>query len=238
MRLQAEGRAAPVWIAAAVIAMSWTSQPQASPDPARYAAADAQRATDMRNVDLNVDLGVTADDGGFGSVPWSRGSNDKAVQVAQETSNDTWTTQPSPQQEHHDAGTLACELIIARHDIELLQSIKQAHDRAERLEQELAAAQRGAETQAALAAKAGEETSRLKQAAESGAAELQKLLQQERERAGRLEQDLATARHGLEMQQALAVRADAEAARLKQPPERSLELKESLQKEHERAERH
>lgn len=199
--LQGKGRTAPVWIVAAVVAVTWTSQLQASPDTARYG-----------------------------------GSNDKAVQIAQETSNDIGTTQPLPQQEHHDADTLACELIVARHDIELLQSIEQAHDRTERLEQELAAAQRGAETQAALAAKAGEEVSRLKQAAESGAAELQKLLQQERERAGRLEQDLATARHGLEMQQALAAHGNAEAARLKQPAERSLELNESLQKEHERAE--
>jgi hypothetical protein len=43
MRLQAEGRAAPVWIAAAVIAMTRAPQPQACPDQGRYAAADEQR---------------------------------------------------------------------------------------------------------------------------------------------------------------------------------------------------
>ncbi|MCK1516827.1 hypothetical protein IVB22_30830 [Bradyrhizobium sp. 190] len=44
MHLQAEGQAAPVWIAAAVAVMTWPSQPQAFPDQARYAAADEQHA--------------------------------------------------------------------------------------------------------------------------------------------------------------------------------------------------
>ena len=48
-------------------------------------------------------------------------------------------------------------------------------DRAERLEQDLAAARRDVETQTALAAKASEEASRLKQVGESGAAELQNI---------------------------------------------------------------
>lgn len=48
IRLQAEGRAAPVWIAAAVIAMTWAPQPQASLDRRRYAAADEQRAMKAR----------------------------------------------------------------------------------------------------------------------------------------------------------------------------------------------
>ena len=48
MHLQAEGRAAPVWIAAAVVVMTSASQPQAFPDQARYAAADEQRAMKAR----------------------------------------------------------------------------------------------------------------------------------------------------------------------------------------------
>jgi hypothetical protein len=48
MHLRAEGRAAPVWVAAAVVVMTWASQPQASPDQARYAAADEQRAMKAR----------------------------------------------------------------------------------------------------------------------------------------------------------------------------------------------
>jgi TRAP-type uncharacterized transport system substrate-binding protein len=46
--LQAEGRAAPVWIAAAVIAMTRAPQPQASLDQGRYAAADEQCAMKAR----------------------------------------------------------------------------------------------------------------------------------------------------------------------------------------------
>jgi hypothetical protein len=43
MHLQAEGRAAPVWSAAAVVGMTWEPQPLASADQARD-AADEQRA--------------------------------------------------------------------------------------------------------------------------------------------------------------------------------------------------
>lgn len=53
MHLQAEGRAAPVWIAAAVVVMVWASQPQASPDQTRYAAADEQRVTKVRMEDAS-----------------------------------------------------------------------------------------------------------------------------------------------------------------------------------------
>ncbi|MEH2556345.1 hypothetical protein V1286_003874 [Bradyrhizobium algeriense] len=53
MRLRVEGRAAPVWTAAAVVVMTWASQPQAFPDQARYAAADEQRATKARMAALH-----------------------------------------------------------------------------------------------------------------------------------------------------------------------------------------
>ena len=87
---------------------------------------------------------------------------------------------------------LSCELTIARRDIEFLQHLEQEHDRAERLEQDLAAARRDVEAQAALTAKAVQEIARMKQAAQSGATELQASPQQERERFARLEQDRAT----------------------------------------------
>ena len=90
-----------------------------------------------------------------------------------------------------------------------------------RLEQDLAAARRDVEIQTALAAKASEEASRLKQASESGAAEQQKSLQQERERSVGLEQDLAAARRDVETQTALAAKASEEASRLKQASESS-----------------
>jgi hypothetical protein len=53
MHLQAERRAAPEWIAAAVVVMTCASQPQASPDQARYAAADEQRAMKARTEALH-----------------------------------------------------------------------------------------------------------------------------------------------------------------------------------------
>ena len=52
MHLQAEGRAAPEWIAAAVVVMTWASQHQAFPDQAQYAAADEQRAMNARIEEL------------------------------------------------------------------------------------------------------------------------------------------------------------------------------------------
>jgi hypothetical protein len=48
MRLQAQGRAAPMWIAATVVATSWTTQLQVSSDQSRYASADKQRAMKAR----------------------------------------------------------------------------------------------------------------------------------------------------------------------------------------------
>ncbi|MEH2562072.1 hypothetical protein [Bradyrhizobium sp. AZCC 2289] len=228
--LPTQGRSATLWAAAAMLAMTWMSETRASPDQAPY-LADAQHATAARNLDS---VGM-AGEGEFEALPLSRRSNDKSVQVAQATTNDTGVLQQSSEQEHPGAETLSCELTVARRDVELLQHLGQEHDRAERLEQDLAAARRDVETQTALATKAGEEASRLKQAGESGAAELQKSLQQERERSARLEQDLA-ARRGVET--ALATKADEEASRLKRAGESgAAELQKSLQQERQRAER-
>jgi len=119
---------------------------------------------------------------------------------------------------------------------ELKESLQQERERAERLEQDLAAAGRDVETQTALAAKANDNATQLKQTAESGAAELKESLRQERERAGRLEQDLAAARRDVETQTALAAKANDDATQLKQTAESgAAELKESLQQERERA---
>ena len=121
--------------------------------------------------------------------------------------------------------------------VELRKSLQQEHDRAGRLEQDLAAARRDVETQTALAAKASGEATQQKQAAEGGAAELRKSLQQQQERAKQLEQDLAAARHDVGTQTAQAAKASDEATRLKQVAESgSVELKRSLQQEHDRAE--
>jgi hypothetical protein len=82
---------------------------------------------------------------------------------------------------------------------ELQKSLQKERERAVRLEQDLAAARREAETQTALAAKAGDEATRLKHVAEQGAAELRTSLQQERGRVARLERDLALARSTKQM---------------------------------------
>jgi hypothetical protein len=120
---------------------------------------------------------------------------------------------------------------------DLRKSPQHEQARAGRLEQDLAAARRDVETQTALAAKAADDASRAKQAADDTAAELRKSLQEEKERAGRLEQDLAAARRDVETQAALAAEATDDASQLKQAAEQgSAELKRSLQKEHERAE--
>ena len=190
--LPTPGRSAPLWMAAAMLVMTWASETQASPDPARP-LADAQHATAARNLDSAGTAG-----------------NDKLVQVVQATTSDTGQ---SPERERHWAETLSCELTNARRDIELLQRLEQERARAEWLEQGLAAARRDVETQTAL-----EETARVKQAVQSGP-ELQNSLQQERERSARLEQDLAAARRDIETQTALAAKTSEEALQRKQTAE-------------------
>jgi hypothetical protein len=119
----------------------------------------------------------------------------------------------------------------------LQKSLQLERDRAGKLEQELATALRDVKTQAALAEKAGVEASQLKKTADAGTAVLRKSLQQERDRASKLEQDLAAARRDVETQTALAVKAGQEAAQLKQVAEKgSAEQRQSFQQEHDKAE--
>src|SRR5256886_1923235 len=131
------------------------------------------------------------------------------------------------------AGDETAELrqAIANGAPSLCKSAQDQHDRSERLEQHLAAARRDVETQTALAEKAGEEASRLKQASESSEAELQKSLQQERERSARLEQDLAATRREVETQTALAAKASEEGPRAQPAGEGgAAELRKSQQR--------
>jgi septal ring factor EnvC (AmiA/AmiB activator) len=81
-----------------------------------------------------------------------------------------------------------------REAAELRNALQEERERASRLEQDLAAARRDVETQTALAANAAAEASQLKNTAEAGTTDLQKSLQQERDRAAQLERDLALAR--------------------------------------------
>ncbi len=118
---------------------------------------------------------------------------------------------------------------------DMRKSLQQEHDRASRLEQDLAASRRKVETQTALTAKAGAEASQLKKTTDAAAADMRKSLQQEHDRASRLEQDLAAARRDVETQTALAAKAAAEANQIKTADADSTDLQKSLQQEHDRA---
>src|SRR5947209_4852455 len=136
------GRCAPLWMTAVVLAMTWASETEASPDQARH-IADAQQATTARNLGSDE----------FETLLPRPGGSDKSIQVAQATTSDTGALQP-PEQHRDWAGSLSCELALARRDIDLLQHLEQEHNRAEWLVQDLDAARREVETEKALAAKA------------------------------------------------------------------------------------
>lgn len=204
------GRPALLWTSVAMLAMACAPETRASPDPARP-FADTQPIAGARN----PDSAKATQDSNPEAVPPGRGGNDKSVPVGQGTTTETGR---SSEQDPHWGERLSCELSSARLDIGLLQRIEQERGRAEWLEQDLAAARRDVEVQAALAAKAVEDAARVKQAAQGGA-ELQDALQQAHERAGRLEQDLAAARRDVETQTALAKQAGEEVSRLKRAGE-------------------
>ena len=113
---------------------------------------------------------------------------------------------------------------------DLRTSLQQERERASRLEQDLATARRDVEKQTALATKAGQEASQIKQAADSSVAELQKSLKQERERAVHLEQELAAARRDVEAQTAPAKDGE-KAGQMKQATDSPAELQKSLAQE-------
>ncbi|WP_420968117.1 hypothetical protein [Bradyrhizobium sp. B120] len=189
-------------------------------------------------------------------------ASDEAARLKAASQSGAADVQKPLAQERERAARLEKELTAARRDVEtqsalaakasdeaaklkaasqsgaadLQKSLGQERDRAARLEKDLAAARRDVETQTALAAKASDEAGRLKKASEGGAADLQKSLGQEHERAARMELDLAAARRDVEMQSAAASKARDELARLKLTTEAgAAEQRRSMQKEHERA---
>jgi hypothetical protein len=116
--------------------------------------------------------------------------------------------------------------------VELRQSLQQEREKAAALAQDLATARKEIDAHAALARSAGNEAAQIKLAAESTAAELQQSLQQEREKAAALAQDLATARKEIDTHAALARSAGDEAAQIKLAAESAAaELRRSLQQE-------
>jgi hypothetical protein len=166
------------------------------------------------------------------------------------------------QQERNRAAALASELATIRRDdttvalsnkagdevtkfkqaaekgsAELRQSLQKEQERAETLAQELAIARARIDAFEAQARQASEHAAELKQMAEGGLADLRTSLQQERDRASRLEQDVAAARREVEKQTALAAKAGEEARQMKQAADSAAELQKSLEQEKERTAR-
>jgi hypothetical protein len=114
-----------------------------------------------------------------------------------------------------DGDTLACELSAAKRDIELLQRLGQENERSEQLQRDVESMRRDLDAQKGLVAKAREEATKAKQAADGADAELKRAVQKERERAEALTRDLAQARSESYAHQAQSGKAADEAAELR-----------------------
>ncbi|QQN62977.1 hypothetical protein JIR23_26070 [Bradyrhizobium diazoefficiens] len=193
-------------------------------------------------------------------------ASEKTSRLKQAAESDATQLKRSLQQEHDKSEALVKELSSARartyayeaqarktdeqvEDLkkrasdtgaaELRASLQQERERASKLEQDLASAKRDVETQATLATKASEETSRLKQAAESDATELKRSLQQEHDKAEALARELSTARTQTYAYEAQARKTDEQLEDLKKraADTGAPQLRASLQQERERASR-
>lgn len=183
--------------------------------------------------------------------------------IAEAAENDSEKFRKSLQEEHATGQRLEQELAQTRRDLELqaaltsktgnddskqpqgterdrqeLQGVaQQERDRASRLEQDLVVARRELDTQSALATKLSADAIAAKEAAQNGLAELQKTFQQERDRATRLEEDLATTRHELENRSSEVMKANEEVAQIRRTADNAAaKLRFSLKEEHDRAE--
>ncbi|MBR0843734.1 hypothetical protein JQ607_26360 [Bradyrhizobium liaoningense] len=191
-------------------------------------------------------------------------ASDEVTRLKQVSQSGSADLQQSLEQERARAARLERDLVAARSDLETLatlavkatneaarlkqgtqggsadlqMALEQELARTARLERDLAAARRDVEKQAALAAQANEDAAQLKQAAQSGTADLQKSLEQEHARTARLEQDLAAARRDADRQAALTAKA-GEAAKLRRAPQSSgaTDLRNALEREHARTTR-
>src|SRR5206468_2841733 len=116
-------------------------------------------------------------------------------------------------------------------------ALQKEHERAEAVAGELTKARRDIEAQLALPSKARDQAAQRNQAAEKATASLRQSLKTEHDRAEALTGELAKARRDLEAQLALSSKAGDEAAQEKKAAESATaELRQSLQKEHDRAE--
>jgi hypothetical protein len=194
----------------------------------------------------------------------TRKAGDQAAKSQLAGDNDTAALRQSLQQEQERAGKLERDLAAARRDAEtqtalvdkanedaarskdaaqngsaeLKRSLQKEHDRAEALVQNLSMVHTAIYTYEVQSRMAGDQAVARAQSAASSAAELRNSLQQEQARAARLQQDLAAARRDVETQTALAAKASAEDARLKQAADdSSAEYQKSLRQEREKTAR-
>jgi hypothetical protein len=190
-------------------------------------------------------------------------ADDDAARIKRTAESATTELRQSLQQERNRAEALAQDLASAQREIdkhtalankaaddatqiklaaestatELRQSLQQERGRAEALAKDLATAQREIGKHTALASKAGDDAAQIRLAAESAATELRQSLQQERDGAEALAQDLATARREIDKHTALAGKASDDAAQIKLAAESTVtELRQSLQQERGKAE--
>ncbi|WP_407120052.1 hypothetical protein [Bradyrhizobium sp. STM 3561] len=165
------------------------------------------------------------------SSPSIRPSNEKIIHISQAVVSDIGQ---SP--EHHSAERRSCELTVGTRALELLKPLERKRDQAESLGQGFTGLQPATGTQTAPVAKATDGMGP-SPAGDTGVVELRNSLQQERERAAQLEQDLASVKRDLATQTALVTKAQDETSRLKQTAENdATQLKRSLQQEHDKAE--
>ncbi|WP_449380088.1 hypothetical protein [Bradyrhizobium sp. UFLA05-112] len=194
---------------------------------------------------------------------FSEQTSEKALRFAQATKTDTEDVRAQLSQEQQKVQALTQDLRASRRELgtvlnllkqareqwldiadaadgqatKLRNSLQQENERAQRLEQELAATRRDLQLQAELTAKANGESSDVKQTGGRDLAPVQKLLQEERDHASELERDLATARRDLQIQAASAAKASDEENRAKDAAEkRCAEVQALLQQERGKAE--
>jgi hypothetical protein len=212
---------------------------------------------------LEQDLAAARRDVAMQTALASR-ANEEASQAKGQAERDAAEPIRSLQQERERAAQLEKDLGAARRDVatqtalvskaheeasqakqsaedaaaQLKMSLQREGERAAQLEKDLAVARRNVETQTALASKAGQDATQLKQLTDSRSAELKESLQKEHERAEALAKDLSTAHTTIYAYEAQARKASDQVSEAKQVGEDSLTaLRKSLEQEQARVAR-
>ena len=246
-------------IAAALLTATWATELQGSP---RQPGKPDSPAGAETSISPGTELAPVID-GGKSRGRFSERTAEQALRFAQTTKTDTDEVRAQLSQEQQKVQALTQDLRASRRELgtvlnllkqareqwldiadtadsqatKLRNSLQEENERAQRLEQELAAARRDLQLQAELTAKANGENSDVKQTGARDLTPVQKLLQEERDHASQLERDLATARRDLQIQAASAAKASEEENRAKEAAQRGCaELQALLQQQRDKAE--